>query len=152
LTLGGSNVTIAITKITAARAAAVIIAGAAIAACAAPAPRPAATAAAKRAAKPAAPPALTTAQGAKICRDLNAWLAGAWNEKEPRFNSQLESDETEAGYTALGSDLMTLDWNLVNFNSAALQNTPPNYYPVTGLTALQHDCAGYGVSLKVPSG
>jgi ABC-type glycerol-3-phosphate transport system substrate-binding protein len=145
-------VTITITKITAARAAAVIIAGAAIAACAAPAPRPAATDAAKRAAKPAATPALTTAQGKKICDDLNAWLAGAWNQKEPRFNTQMESDETEAGYTALGSDLMTLDWNLVNFNSSALQNSPPDYYPVTGLAALQDDCAGYGVSVKVASG
>ncbi len=63
----------------------------------------------------------------------------------------MESDETEAGYSVLGSDLTMLDWNLINFNSDALQNSPPDYYPVTGLAALQHDCAGYGVSIKTPS-
>ncbi len=139
------------TVITAARAAAVITAGAAIAACAAPAPRPATTA--KRAANAAARPAvLSTARGIKICDDLNAWLAVAWHETQPRFSSQMESDQTEAGYSALGNDLMTLDWNLVNFNSGAFKDSPPGYYPVTGLAALQHDCAGYGVRIEVPSG
>jgi hypothetical protein len=47
---------------------------------------------------------------------------------------------------------MTLDWNLVNFNSGALKNSRPNYYPVTGLAALQHDCAGYRVTIKGTSG
>lgn len=145
---------IAITKIGAARAAAVIAAGAAagaaIGACAA-SPRPAAVTTAKRVVK-AAPPALTTAAGAKICDDLNAWLAVARHLKDPQFSAQMGSDESEAGYTNLGNDLMALDWNLVNFNSGALQNSPPNYYPVTGLAALQHDCAGYGVTVKGPSG
>jgi hypothetical protein len=142
----GSNVTLAIVKMTAARAAAVITAGAAIAGCAASAPRPGITAAAKHVKAPSA--GLSTAQGAKICRDLNAWLTGALQQKQPRFTSQMESDETEAGYSALGNDLMTLDWNLINFNSGAFKNTPPNYYPVTGLAALQHDCAGYGVTVS----
>lgn len=147
--------TIAITKITVAWAAAVITVagtGGAIAACAASSPQPA-TAAAKRDAKAAAKSAgLSTAHGAKICRDLNGWLTGAWRQAKPRFTNQMDFDESSAGYTALGNDLMTLDWNLVNFKAGALKNSPPNYYPVTGLTALQHDCAGYGVTLKTASG
>ena len=133
-------------------AAAVIAAGALIGAWAAPSPRPAGTTA-KRVVKAAAVPAgLSTAHGAKICDDLNSWLTGAWREAKPRFTGQMEFDEADAGYTALGNDLMTLDWNLVNFNSGALKNSPPNYYPVTGLAALEHDCAGYRVSIKVASG
>jgi hypothetical protein len=149
----GNNVTIAIPKTAAVRALAVITAGAAITACAAPSPRLAAIADAKRNAKSAAAPVgLSSAQGARICGDLNAWLAGAWHESKPMFNSQMESDETEAGYSALGTDLMTLDWNLLNFKARALKNSPPHFYPVTGLAALQHDCASFGVSLKVPAG
>lgn len=145
--------TIAIPKTVAVRVMAVITAGAAITACAAPSPRLAAIADAKRAAKaPAAPAGLSSYQGTKICDDLNAWLAGAGQESKPMFSSQMESDETEAGYSSLGTDLMTLDWNLLNFHARALKNSPPNYYPVTGLAALQRDCAGYGVSLKVVSG
>jgi hypothetical protein len=148
-------VTIAITKITVAWAAAVITVagtGGAIAACAASSPQPA-TAAAKRDVKAAAKPAgLSTAHGAKICRDLNAWLTGAWRQAKPRFTNQMDFDESSAGYTALGNDLMTLDWNLVNFNAGALKNSPPNYYPVTGLTALQHDCASYRVTINTTSG
>jgi hypothetical protein len=146
-------VTIAIPKTAAVRALAVITAGAAITACAAPSPRLAAIADAKRNAKSAAAPAgLSSAQGARICGDLNTWLAGAWHEPRPAFSSQLESDTTEAGYSGLGTDLMTLDWNLLNFKSRALKNSPPHYYPVTGLAALQHDCAGFGVTLKVLPG
>jgi len=137
---------------TAARTAAAITAAAAIAACAASAPRPAATTDARRAAKSAATPELSAAAGTRICNDLNEWLAGAWHQTRPRFTAQMESDETDAGYGALGTDLMTLDWNLVNFNSGALRNSKPNHYPVTGLTALQHDCAGYGVGVTVTSG
>jgi hypothetical protein len=151
-------VTITIPKISVVRgkavaaAAAVIAAGALIGAWAAPTPRPAATTA-KRVVKAAAVPAgLSTAHGAKICDDLNSWLTGAWREAKPRFTGQMEFDEADAGYTALGNDLMTLDWNLVNFNSGALKNSPPNYYPVTGLAALEHDCASYRVSIKVASG
>lgn len=147
--------TIAITKITVAWAAAVIAVagtGGAIAACAASSPQ-AATVAAKRDVKAAAKPAgLSAAHGAKICRDLDTWLTGAWGQAKPRFTNQMDFDESSAGYTALGNDLMTLDWNLVNFNTGALKNSPPNYYPVTGLTALQHDCAGYGVTIKTASG
>jgi hypothetical protein len=146
-------VTIAIPKTAAVWAMAVITAGAAITACAAPSSRLAAIDDAKRAAKaPAAPAGLSSVQGTKICGDLNAWLAGAGQKSKPMFNSQLESDESEAGYTTLGTDLMTLDWNLLNFHARALKNSPPHYYPVTGLAALQHDCAGYGVSLKSLSG
>jgi hypothetical protein len=145
-------VKIAITKITVAWAAAVITAagaGTAIAAFTTPSPSPAATDLAKRAPKATvAPAALSTAHGAKICRDLNAWLTGAWRQAKPRFTDQMDFDESEAGYTALGNDLMTLDWNLVNFNSGALKNSLPNHYPVTGLTALQNDCAGYGVTVE----
>jgi hypothetical protein len=134
-------------------AAAVITAGGAIGACAALAHGPAAITAAKRVVKPAARPVgLSTAQGARICDDLNAWLAGAWSQSKPRFSSQMESDETDAGYTALGNDLMTLDWSLINDNAGALKASPPNHYPVTGLAALQHDCSGYGVTLKTSAG
>lgn len=145
---------IAITKITVAWAAAVVTAagtGSAIAAFAASPPKPAVTTA-KRAPRAAATPALSTAHGAKICRDLNAWLTGAWRQGKPRFTDQMVFDESEAGYTALGNDLMTLDWNLVNFNSGALKNSLPNHYPVTGLTSLVHDCAGFGVTIKSTSG
>lgn len=133
-------------------AGAVITAGAAIAACAASPPRPAATTDAKRVAKAAAAPGLSTAEGARICDDLNVWLAEAGHQTQPRFSSEMESDETAAGYSDLGNDLMTLDFNLVNFNSGALKDSRPNYYPVTGLAALQHDCTGYGVTVKVASG
>ncbi len=140
------------TKITAAWAAAALAAGAAIAGCAGSAPRPAATVAAKRVAAAAATPAgLSTSQGARICRDLNAWLAGAWPESKPRFSFQMESDESEAGYSVLGSDLLELDSNLLNLNAGALRKSRPDYYPVTGLGALQHDCAGYGVSVRESS-
>jgi hypothetical protein len=126
--------------------------GALIGALAAPTSRPAAMAA-KHVVKPAtALPVMSKAEGAKICRDLNGWLTGAWSQAKPRFTNQMDFDESEAGYTALGNDLMTLDWNLVNSNSAALQNSLPNHYPVTGLTALQNDCAGYGVILKTSAG
>ena len=150
--------TITIPKITTARARALIAAatviatGALIGALAGSGPRPTA-AAARRDPKPAVTAAaLSTAHGAKICRDLNGWLAGASGQTKPRFTSQLDFDEEEAGYTALGNDLMTLDWNLINFNSGALKNSAPNYYPVTGLAALQHDCATYGVTLNTASG
>jgi hypothetical protein len=152
-------VTITIPKITTARARAVIAAaaviamGALIGALAGSGPRPTAAAAAKRAPKPVVTAAaLSTAHGAKICRDLNGWLAGVSGQTKPRFTNQLDFDEEEAGYTALGNDLMTLDWNLINFNAGALKNSAPNYYPVTGLAALQHDCATYGVTLNTASG
>ena len=151
--------TITIPKIITARARAVIAAaaviaiGAVIGALAGSAPRPTAAAATRRDPKPAATAAaLSTAHGAKICRDLSGWLTGAAGQAKPRFTNQLDFDEEVAGYTALGNDLMTLDWNLINFNSGALKNSPPNYYPVTGLAALQHDCAGYGVTLSTTSG
>jgi hypothetical protein len=108
-----------------------------------PAHRAVAAPAAKRhvAAKPAA---LSVRQGAKICDDLNAWVAGASHLSKPQFSSQMGSDMSEAGYSDLGSDLMGLDTNLVNLTS------PPNYYPVTGLGALTDDCASYGVIIKEP--
>jgi hypothetical protein len=144
---------VTITKIGMAWTAAVIAAGAAtgaVAGCAtSAAPRPVTTAAAKRdvTVKPAG---ISFSQGAKICTDLNAWVAGAWQQSEPRFGTAMESDENVAGYSDLGSDLMELDTNLVNLNSGALKNSRPDYYPVTGLGALTHDCAGYGVSIKEP--
>jgi hypothetical protein len=151
-------VTITVPKISVARgkavaaAGAVITAGALIGAWAAPTPGPA-TPTGKRVVKAAAiPSGLSTAHGTKICDDLNSWLTGAWHEAKPLFTNQMEFDEAEAGYTNLGNDLMTLDWNLVNFNSGALKNSRPNYYPVTGLAALQHDCAGYRVTIKGTSG
>ena len=150
--------TITVPKISVARgkavaaAGAVITAGALIGAWAAPTPGPA-TPTGKRVVKAAAiPSGLSTAHGTKICDDLNSWLTGAWHEAKPLFTNQMEFDEAEAGYTNLGNDLMTLDWNLVNFNSGALKNSRPNYYPVTGLAALQHDCAGYRVTIKGTSG
>jgi hypothetical protein len=151
-------VTITVPKISVARgkavaaAGAVITAGALIGAWAAPTPGPA-TPTGKRVVKAAAiPSGLSTAHGTKICDDLNSWLTGAWHEAKPLFTNQMEFDEAEAGYTNLGNDLMTLDWNLVNFNSGALKNSRPNYYPVTGLAALQHDCARYRVTIKGTSG
>jgi hypothetical protein len=151
-------VTITVPKISVARGKAVAAAGAVITAGAfwgaggAPPPGPA-TPTGKRVVKAAAiPSGLSTAHGTKICDDLNSWLTGAWHEAKPLFTNQMEFDEAEAGYTNLGNDLMTLDWNLVNFNSGALKNSRPNYYPVTGLAALQHDCAGYRVTIKGTSG
>jgi len=138
------------TKATAAWAAAVLTAGAAIAGCAG-GPRSAVVTAVRHTAPRPASAALSAVQGAKICSDLKAWLAGALHEAEPRFSAQLESDENEAGYGALGTDLLALDSNLLNFNSGALRNSPPRYYPVEGLAALQHDCAAYGVSIGDPS-
>jgi hypothetical protein len=145
-----------ITKIGTAWAAAVIAAGAAagavtgaVSSLGTPAPRPAATAAAERDAA-AKPPVLSTRKGAKICDDLNAWVAGAWHQSKPQFGVQMESDASAAGYSVLGSDLLDLGTNLVNLSSGALKNSPPNYYPVTGLGALTHDCAGYGISIKKP--
>jgi hypothetical protein len=143
------------TKISTAWAAAVIAAaaatGATVAGCAALAPRPLATAAAKREmAGPATQAGLSIVQGAKICDDLNTWVAGARGQSKPRFTVQMESDESKAGYSVLGTDLLELDSNLDNLNSGALKNSPPNYYPVTGLAALTHDCAGYGVGIKEP--
>jgi len=140
-------------KTAVAGAAAAVTAGATIAACVASAPGPAATTAGKRVVKAVATPAgISLTQGAKICRDLNAWLAGSWPEPKPRFTYQMEMDEVAAGDGALGSDLAALDFNLVNFNSAALRNSPPDYYPVTGLAALQHDCTGYGVTVPASAG
>jgi hypothetical protein len=148
----GSDMAFTITKIGMAWTAAVIAAGGAagaVSGLATPAHRAVAAPAAKRhvAAKPAA---LSVRQGAKICDDLNSWVAGASHLSKPQFSSQMGSDMSEAGYSDLGSDLMGLDTNLVNLNAGALKTSPPNYYPVTGLGALTDDCASYGVIIKEP--
>ncbi|SRR6266568_2385798 len=98
-------------------------------------------------------PTLTASQGAAICNDLKAWLPGAFNQDMPRFNAQLESDESEAAGTPLGTDLSNLDSNLQQLNSVAFFPSPPGYTagPPTGIGALQQDCAAYGVNIKLPS-
>jgi ABC-type phosphate transport system substrate-binding protein len=88
--------------------------------------------------------ALTTAQAQAICNDLNTWAKTAENEDEPRFNSQLESDETEASGTSFGSDLVQFDDSLQEINSDALEPGPPgDEQPVQQVEA---DCQSYGVT------
>jgi hypothetical protein len=101
----------------------------------------------------AAPAGLTYSQGARICSDLNTWLAVAYNEDMPRFSAQMEADESqaEAANTALGSDLAILDSNLQSLNSVAFEPSPPGYSPPTGISALQQDCSDYGVNVQLPS-
>lgn len=96
------------------------------------------------------PAALTDSQGASICNDLNAWLIQAMNEDQPRFTAKMESGQTEAGNTSLGTDLQTLDINLHTLNGAALFPSPPGYSPATGLGVLQQDCTAYGVNVHQP--
>jgi hypothetical protein len=96
-------------------------------------------------------PTLTASQGAVICNDFKAWLPGAFNQRMPRFNAQLESDETEAGDTPLGTDLLNFDSNLQDLNGSAFFPSPPGYAGTpTGIGALQQDCATYGVTFKLP--
>ena len=98
-------------------------------------------------------PTLTASQGATICDDLKAWLPGAFNQDMPRFNAQLQSDESEAAGTPLGTDLSNLDSNLQQLNSDAFFPSPPGYTagPPTGIGPLQQDCAAYAVKIKLPS-
>jgi hypothetical protein len=99
----------------------------------------------------AAPAALTQSQGASICTDLKAWLPGAFNQDQPRFNAQLEADETRTQGTSLGTDLSNLDSNLQSLNGAAFFPSPPGYTGTpTGLGSLQQDCAAYGVNIPSP--
>ena len=67
----------------------------------------------------------------------------------PRFSTQLEADESEAGNTPLGQDMTTLDNALQSENSLALIS---NNYVVTGssdpITGLLQDCQSYGVTLN----
>ena len=101
------------------------------------------------AAASAAPATLTQSQGASICNDLKAWLPGAFNQDQPRFNAKLDADETEAQGTPLGTDLSNLDSNLQSMNGVAFEPSPPGYTagPPTGLGPLQQDCAAYGVNI-----
>jgi hypothetical protein len=62
----------------------------------------------------------------------------------------MESNQTEAGNTNLGTDLETLNANLQSLNGAALFPSPPGYSPATGLGALQQDCTAYGVNVHQP--
>jgi len=93
---------------------------------------------------------LTCSQGASICHDLDVWLVQAWNEDQPRFTANMESGETEAGDTSLGTDLRTLDANLQTLNSNALMPSPPGCSPATGVGALQQDCTAYGINVHEP--
>lgn len=95
--------------------------------------------------------AFTAQDGTQACNDLNAWLPGAMNVTQPRFNDALTADENAAQGTQLGDDLTTLDNNLQDLNGLALMPNPPGYAgPPTGLAGLQQDCADYGVSIKMP--
>jgi outer membrane murein-binding lipoprotein Lpp len=98
-------------------------------------------------------PTLTASQGAAICNDLKAWLPSAFKQNMPRFNAQLQSDESEAARTPLGTDLSDLDSNLQQLNSVAFFSSPPGYTggPPTGTGPLHQDCAAYGVNIKLPS-
>lgn len=96
-----------------------------------------------------APASLTRSQGASICDDLKAWLPGAFNQDQPRFNAKLQADEAEAQGAPLGTDLSNLDSNLQSMNGLAFDPSPPGYTagPPTGLGPLQQDCAAYGVNI-----
>jgi hypothetical protein len=98
-------------------------------------------------ATPSAPatPAFSSAQGAAICNDLNAWLVTAWNEGSPRFNAELESDEQLAQGTQLGTDLTDLDGDLQSENMDALLSGPPG--DPTDIQNVAQDCTGYGVTI-----
>ena len=72
----------------------------------------------------AAAPTLTQAQGAAICRDFAARLPGAFNQDQPRFNSQLRADESQAAGTQLGNGLSTLDSDLSK--SIRMRSSPSN--------------------------
>jgi hypothetical protein len=92
---------------------------------------------------------LTAAQGTAICKDFNAWAVQAGNQDMPRFNAQLQNDETQASGTQLGTDMAAEDQGLQRMNSAALMPGPPGDPQPVDL--LRQDCASYGVTLK-PSG
>jgi hypothetical protein len=94
-------------------------------------------------------PGLSSAQGKSVCQDIATWIPQADNQDMPRFSTQLETDESEAGNTPLGQDMTTLDDNLQSENGNALIS---NNYVVTGspdpITGLSQDCNGYGVTLN----
>jgi hypothetical protein len=94
--------------------------------------------------------ALSTAQAQAVCNDLNTWATTAENQDQPRFNSQLESDETEASGTPFGNDLAQFDDSLQEMNSDALEPGPPgDEQPVQQVEA---DCRSYGVTFTpIPS-
>jgi hypothetical protein len=99
---------------------------------------------------PASPAGLTAAQGAQICNDLNAWIPGAENQDQPRFNATLETDETEAvsDGSQLGNDLPTEDRDLQEDNSLAMMTgVINNESGTTNTAALSNDCSAYGVTL-----
>lgn len=93
-------------------------------------------------------PAFTASEGMSICNDVNSWLKTAENQDMPRFNATLESDESEAARTQLGSDLSSLDDDLQQMNSDALMPGPPG--DPQPIQAVESDCKSYGVTITSP--
>ena len=87
---------------------------------------------------------LSYSQGASICRDLNSWARTANNQDTPRFSAQLESDESAAAGSQLGSDLASFDGDLQTENSAALEPGPPG--DEQSVQFVESDCSAYGVT------
>jgi hypothetical protein len=84
---------------------------------------------------------LSYSRGMSICNDLNTWARTANNQDTPRFSPQLESDESEAASSQLGSDLASFDESMQAENSGALEPGPPgDPQPV------ESDCSTYGVT------
>ena len=87
---------------------------------------------------------LSYSQGASICRDLNSWARIANNQYTPRFSAQLESDESAAAGSQLGSDLASFDGDLQTENSVALEPGPPG--DEQSVQLVESDCSAYGVT------
>jgi hypothetical protein len=93
---------------------------------------------------------LTSAQGAAICGDIQAWIPAANNQDTPRFSAKLQQDETNAQGTALGTDMSTMDNDLQSENTAALLPAPPGQ--PSDISSLSADCQEYGVTLNWSAG
>jgi hypothetical protein len=90
---------------------------------------------------------LTSAQEAQICGDLLAWSKVATNEDMPRFTQTLVNDVGEAGNSQLGTDMSSLESDLTQINSLALEPGPPGQ--PSSAQAVDYDCQHYGVSIPL---
>ena len=100
------------------------------------------------AATPASSPAgLTSAQGTKICNDLLVWSKVAYTEDMPRFTQTLVNDtnDAEAANSQLGADMGSLESDLTQINSLALEPGPPGQ--PSDAQAVDYDCQQYGMNI-----
>jgi hypothetical protein len=98
---------------------------------------------------PASSPAgLASTQATQICNDLLAWSKVAYNEDMPRFTQALVNDtnEAEAADSQLGSDMGSLETDLTQINSLALEPGPPGQ--PSDAQAVDYDCQQYGVNIQ----